>query len=159
MIPAYLAVRKAFELYQIRDSIAYMYGAHGEVCTHERFDELVKLYPEYYGQFTDQDLIRIRTFTISKIIYDCSSFVSACFGTYAYSAALWERCSKRTSVKDGNAGSVLYKPGHVGLDIGYGYAMHIPTCGHTIEIVKNDTVGFTGSGELDGHDYTMMTNY
>ena len=72
---------------------------------------------------------------------------------------LYEETVDKTSVQNGKAGYMLYKTGHCGVDIGYGYTMHIGSCGSTFEIAKIQDVGFTNSGAFPGYDYSKANNY
>lgn len=83
-------------------------------------------------------------------------------GCMMYSGAQWDKCTVRsTNLANGPAGSLLYKPSYVALDIGYGYFLHFPSEGHSCELgrIKENTVPWTGTGMLTGYiDYTGATN-
>lgn len=153
-------LKRAFELYTQRDSITYFMGAKMQVLTDELMDELIKSYWDaHFKRYTEAELKKIKDYSRGFIGTDCSGFVGECVrDKWLYSGALWERCINKTTVKDCKAGSILYRVGHVGLDIGYGYQMDIPIEMQTIRITKNTLPGFTGGGEWKYCDYSRSTN-
>ena len=159
MKPSYDILRKAYALYVERDNIAYFYGAKGQVLTDKVMDALIAAEPKHFSKYTEAELKKIKSFSRGKIGYDCSGFVGACVGCQEWSGGLWSHCYNKTTVSNGKAGCILYKQGHVGLDIGYGYAMDIPTEGKTIRIFRNNTTGFIGAGEYRGFDYSEANNH
>ena len=157
---SYMVLRRAFKMYVERDRYAYFYGAKGEKLTEKRMEELIQQYwNEYYSRFSVQALEEIKRFSKNRIGYDCSGFITAITGIPGYSASLYANTVHKTSVTESKAGALLYKPGHVGIDIGYGYAMHIGSSGATIEIAKIQTVGFTKAGEFKGYDYSEANSH
>lgn len=154
MTGSYMILRNAFKMYVDRYKYAYFYGAKGEKLTEKKMNEFIARYPEYYGRFSEQALEEIKRYSRDKIGYDCSGFITAISGIEGYSAKLYEKTVHKTSVEAGKAGYLLYKSGHVGIDIGYGYCMHIGSAGSTIEIAKIQSVGFTRSGALPNYDYS-----
>ena len=158
---SYMILRRAFKLFTERDHIAYFYGAKGCVLSEETMDALIAAEPEYFKQYSEAEIKKIKKFSKGKIGYDCSGFVGACVGTMEWSGALWAHCYNKSSVKEGKAGCILYRKGHVGLDIGYGYAMDCPKEGRTLEIFKNEPSdrNFIGAGEYQGYDYSEANSY
>ncbi len=158
---SYMILRRAFALYVKRDQYCYFYGAKGQVMTDAAMDALIECEPAYFSQYTKTQLKKIKDYSRGKIGYDCSGFVGACVGKMEWSGALWGDCKNKTSVKDGKAGCILYRKGHVGLDIGYGYAMDCPKEGRTFEIFKNEPSdrNFTGAGEFYLYDYSEANNH
>lgn len=158
---SYKILQNAFKLYCDRDNIAYFYGAKGQKLTDANMDALIKAEPEYFSQYSAAELKKIKDFSRNKTGYDCSGFVGACVGVMEWSGGLWSHCVNKTTVAKGKAGSILYRKGHVGLDIGYGYAMDCPKEGRTLEIFKNSPSDrrFTGSGEYYKFDYSEANNH
>ena len=155
-----MILRRAFKMFVERDRYAYFYGCKGEKLTEKRMEELILQYwNEYYSRFSVQALEEIKRFSKNRIGYDCSGFITAITGIPGYSASLYANTVNKTSVTDSKAGALLYKPGHVGIDIGYGYTMHIGSSGATIEIAKIQTVGFTKAGEFKGYDYSEANSH
>lgn len=159
MKPFYEVLKKAYELYVKRGGIAYFYGAKGETLTEKRMNELIAAYPEYYARFSPQALEEIKRYSKGKMGLDCSGFITKITGISGNSASLYRKTVDKTTPKNGKCGYVLYKQGHCGLDIGYGYCMHIGTAGGTIEIAKISAVGWTDSGAFPGYDYTLSNNF
>lgn len=160
MIPAYMAIQKFYDLYFAREKIAYWMGAKGELLTRQRLDELCNAYPDYFSRYTPERLEELKRWSENKIGFDCSGLVCACFGITGLSSwTLRENMSVVTSVKDCKAGSILWKPGHVEIDLGYGATGGIRSEGHTIEINDNGTAGFEIGGEYKYSDYSMMYNF
>ena len=155
---SYEILRKAFKFYCERFRYAYFYGAKGEILTEKRMNELIALYPEYYSRFSPQAMEEIKRYSKGKIGLDCSGFLTKITGCYGSSAMLFESTVDKTTPYLGKAGYMLYKKGHCGVDIGYGYCMHIGSCGNTIEIAKIQTIGWTNSGAFPGYDYSEANN-
>ena len=159
--PAYDILKTAYAMYVDRDNYAYFYGAKGQVLTDPVMDALIAAEPEYFSKYSEADMKKIRKFSKGKIGLDCSGFVGKCVGCMEWSGALWGHCYNKSTVMECKAGSILYRQGHVGLDLGYGYAMDMPIEGMTITIFKNNGAGrnFIGGGEYRGYDYSMMSNF
>lgn len=149
-----LVVRKALVMFSEKDKYRYMYGSDGEIMTDERVDQLWNRYPEHYNKIgCTRDALKAHV--RGKRCYDCSSFIN--YVTEAdkdyYSATLWSHCSKKTTPRDGVAGSLLYKPGHVALDIGYGLCLEFVNEFKDFQLNYITGRGFSGSGELDWVSY------
>lgn len=157
--PFYEILKNAFNLYVNRFRYAYFYGAKGEILTDKRMTELIKAYPNYYERFSEQALEEIKRYSRGKIGLDCSGFLSMISGVSGNSASLFKKTENKTTPANGKAGYLLYKKGHCGVDIGYGYCMHIGTSGNTIEIAKIKSVGWTDSGAFPGYDYSEAKNF
>lgn len=156
--PYYMILRRAFKMYVDRFRYAYFYGAKGEILTEKKMNELIAAYPNYWSRFSPQAVEEIKRYSKGKTGYDCSGFLTAITGIPGYSGALYDKTVDKTTVVNGKAGYMLYKTGHCGVDIGYGYAMHIGSAGNTIEIAKIQTIGFDRSGAFPGYDYTGSNN-
>jgi len=153
MLSFYKVIENAYKFLENRDLIAYLYGGDGRICTDEYFNEWLKKYP---NRIAPAEVDRIRDFTVGKRIYDCSQLVVTCFQCPDMtSAGLIKRCNP--VIEDlalGPEASVLYKRGHVGLDIGCGYAIDIPCEGQTVRVRRVNEGGWTQSGQL-----TIYCNY
>lgn len=160
MMPAYEAVQRFYDFYFARDTIAYWMGAKGEILTYERMDELVSWNPEYFARYDAETLARLKAWSVGKIGFDCSGLVCACFKIQGLSSwTLREHMKYVTGVKDCKAGSILWKPGHVGLDLGFGACGQIGREGETVRIDDNGVIGFELGGEYENADYSMMYNF
>lgn len=161
MRPAYEAVQKFYDLYFGRDKIAYWMGAKGEILTYERMRELVAAYPDYFSRYSEDQIESLMWWSAGKIGFDCSGLVCACFGT-PYEMSSWtlrEHMSAVYPVKECKAGSILWKPRHVEIDLGFGATGGIRSEGKTIEINDNGCAGFEIGGEYEDADYSMMFSY
>lgn len=158
--PAYIIIKNALSWYDRRDDCAYWYGAKRQVLTDDLMDYYVSAYPDHFKRYSADDLERLKRWSRGKIGFDCSGFVSACVGVNGWSSAsLWARTVNRSDVREAKAGCLLYRPGHIGIDIGYGYSLDIPIEGQTIRLTRNTIPGFTYGGEWYDADYEMMNNY
>ena len=162
MRPAYEAIQRFYDLYFGRDKIAYWMGAKGCLLTYPKMRELVAATPDYFQKkYTPERLEELMAWSAGKIGYDCSGLICACFGL-PYEMSSWtlrEHMVKIFGVKECKAGSILWFPGHVELDLGFGASGGIRSEGKTIEINDNGTAGFQLGGELEGYDYSMMYNF
>lgn len=148
-------IKNAMTMLAHANEYAYLYGCDGETGTDALVDKQVKLYPEH---FKGMDIPALKNYVRGKKCYDCSGAVHTWFGAPDMnSTTLINSCKNvRTDLVAGVAGSVLWKSGHVGLDIGYGYFVHFPAEFRTIELAKISEYGnWTKTGQLTGYcDYT-----
>ena len=141
----------------------YIYGGNGELLDEKRIKQLVKTYKLHFNQLfkstgtTVEDLIRHCS---GKYGFDCSGFL--CFVTGAphdmNSGSLINSCSLIVPPASGVAGSVLWKDGHVALDIGTGKCMEFVNEYQDVEINDISKRGFTRSGQLPWVDYRGASN-
>lgn len=160
----YILLRNALKAYVNRDAYAYFYGAKNVVLTDQVMDELIRVnWNEHFKRYDNRQLENIKAYSRNKVGLDCSGFITLISGLYGSSAMLYESCPVKTSIEQGKAGSLLFKSSgsgnHCGVDLGYGYCIHIPSEMHTIELAKIQAVGFTKSGELPGFDYSQARNF
>lgn len=159
----YEVIRKALYIHAHKDEYAYLYGCKGDVIrSRAQFNEYVNREKAYFSKYSASQLDSIYAFCFNKICYDCSGFIGAITGCNYYSGAQWDRCDhKSTNLASGVAGSLLYKKGHIALDIGFGFLLHFPVEGKSCEISKISESGikFEGTGQLSGYiDYTGASN-
>lgn len=129
--------KNALRMYVHRDHYAYFYGAKGEVLTDATMNRLIMSYPTHFAQYTKEQLDAIRKYSNGKIGYDCSGFITAVSDIPGSSSMQFSTCHDVTdNLASGPAGSLLYRPGHIGLDFGYGFFLHMPKEGRTIELGK-----------------------
>ena len=133
-------IKNALKMLVHADRYAYLFGCDGQIGTDALVDKQVALYPDH---FRGMDIKALKDYVRGKWCYDCSGAVHTWFGAPdMYSGALINACTNVSSnLKAGVAGSVLYKNGHVGLDIGYGYFVHFPAEFRSIEIGKISEFG------------------
>ena len=141
-------IKKALRMYVHRNEYAYFYGAKGEVLTENVMDYLIRSYPKHFSQYTDAQLRQIKNFSLGKIGYDCSGFITAIAEIPGNSAMQFNTCTKTTdNLVAGRAGSLLWKPGHIGIDFGYGFFLHMPHEGDSIILGKISEYPWEYSGE------------
>lgn len=170
-------VRDARLIYLHRDRFAYLYGANGE-CPQTYaeakalVDSLWNVYPDHFqkyvinaGKTKNQLIYHI----IGKICYDCSSFICAVTQSEGdiyhlkvvsdkNSTMLHSSCTIHTSLQAGLWGSLLWKNGHVGLDVGNGlaidFAAEFVDCREYRFIDPNTPTWFADSSPMPWVDYT-----
>lgn len=143
----YKVIEKAYWFIAQRDSIAYLYGGDGRICTDEYFSQWLLKYPH---RIPEDQQEKIRDFTVGKRIYDCSQLVVECVGCPDMtSGGLIARCNPvLEDLSLGPEASILWKKGHVGIDIGCGWAVDIPTEGQTVRVRRVNEGGWQKSGQL-----------
>ena len=144
------------------DRFAYFYGAKGTYLSESAMQALWDAEPSYFRKYSEADKKYIFDYSRGKIGYDCSGFIAKLTGCNTYSGAIWSRCTDKTlNPFEGPAGSILWKPGHVGLDIGYGYYIAFNSEGHSCQLgrISENVIKWEGSGKLSGYiDYEGATN-
>lgn len=159
MTESYMLLRTAFQMYVNRWRYVYFYGAKGELMTEPVMNQLIEAYPEYWSRYSPEEIADIKNVSRNRIGLDCSGFITLISGVHGNSAMLFEKCTDKTTPRDGKAGYMLYKQNHVALDIGYGFCMEIGTPKDTFVISKISERGFIGSGALPYYDYGKAVNY
>ena len=152
-------VRNALYYHLHKDRFAYLYGCKGATITSRaQFNDYVNREPKYFAKYSKQELDAIYNYCLGKTCFDCSGFIAAITGCHMYSGAQWEKCtSKSSDLRMGPAGSILHLPGHIGIDIGYGYYLHFPSEMHSCELgrISENTTKWTETGLLTPYiDYT-----
>lgn len=160
----------------------YLYNSNGEIL--DTYDKAYlacktnwELYPAHFEKYVTQqgykfeDLVE---YVKGKKVFDCSSLVlafSQCEGDiYDFyvkqdmsSGTIRQKMYDVTSIADGLWGQVLWREGHVGIDIGNGII-----CDDACEFVgirqylwysqEGYNTGFVDSGKLPWIDYTGSIN-
>lgn len=134
----------------------YCLGAVGELAESPRIKALFEYYYEHgykdkIGMTYDEWLAINR----GKQCFDCSGFLDYVLGhnTHDWSSWTYGDMSKNKSLSEGVAGSVLWKKGHVGLDIGYGRFIHFPNWNRSCEYGRITEYNWTSSHLITGIDY------
>ena len=157
----------ALRIYANRNHYAYLYGANGEVGSDALVDRLWAAYPSHFkSSVTDKGYTKqqLKDHVRGKICLDCSAFICYVsqvddFGKLRvvndYNSTGLRNCFavKRTPV-GGTAGSVLWKQGHVALDIGYGMCIDFGNEFLDCRLYPLTDGNFAESGELKYVDYT-----
>lgn len=101
--------------------IPYFYGAKMEILTEALMARMHKLYPK---TVTSAYILKARMKKqVNKINCDCSGLIGAYRGKQIGSSQLYSTASKRMPIGEWKTfpiGTVLYKPGHVGVYVGGG---------------------------------------
>lgn len=155
-------VKQALQMHVNKDKYAYFYGAKGCKLTLETMQALWESSPSYFKRYTEKQKEEIFRYSLGKIGYDCSGFIGKITGCNTYSGAIWSRCDYKTTPALCVGGSILWKPGHVGLDIGIGgFFIHMAVEGSSVEMgrISNGQVKWESAGRLTGYiDYTGAIN-
>lgn len=145
-----------------KDEYAYFYGAKGIRLTDANMDYLIAAEPNYWKRYSSGQIKAIKDWSRGKIGYDCSGYIGQVTGCRTWSGSIWERCTNKSkNLYSGPAASILWKPGHVALDMGYGYFLHFPSELHSCEIgrISENPDFFQGTGLLSGFiNYEGATN-
>lgn len=175
-------VRDARLIYLNRDRFAYLYGANGECPkTYAEAKALVtslwNTYPSHFkATCTDKGYTQNQLIyhVIGKICLDCSSFICYVTQTEASdiyhlkvtndmnSTMLHNSCPKHTSLAQGNWGSLLWRNGHVALDVGNGLQISFDNewldCREYRFVDADSPSKFTDSSEMPWVDYSGAIN-
>lgn len=148
-------IKEALYVHTHKENYCYIYGAKWEVMTEEKIRALMNYYTSYFSRYTAAQKEEIVKKSVGKIGSDCSGFIQHLTGDATYSGAQYQHClNKSTNLAAGPAGSILWKQGHIGLDIGYGYFLHFPTELKSCEIGKISEYVWTNTGLSPYIDYT-----
>lgn len=136
-----------------RPYVAYLYGGDGRVITEAYIRQLAASYPVHYKPLDIEALIRHAK---GAHALDCSQLIVGLSDAPndMSSGALISVCEYTTTPEKGVEGSLLWKPGHVGLDLGKGYCLEMVGEFRDLQINKISGRGFTRSGRLPWVDYT-----
>lgn len=144
-------VKNAMAIFNHRDRFTYCLSGDGQ---------LADLYGNNYNYYKDHNKNQsfedwINKVARGKYVLDCGGYITAIAGLNIYltSGDLRNKGLKKTAPENGVAGSLLWKPGHVGIDIGYGYFLHFPAYGRTCEFGKISQYDWQESYRLPGIDY------
>lgn len=154
----YEVIKNALEIMRNRDKYAYWYGAKGQILTRATLDALCACEPAYFAKYSPTKLEELKRWSLGKIGLDCSGFINACTGQENYSTGYYTETRNKTTPEKGKEGSLLYttwggKGRHVGLDIGYGYALEFAKEGESCILTKISERGWEHSGQLKDVDY------
>lgn len=136
-----------------RPYVAYLYGGDGRRATDAYIRSLAALYPAHYKGI---DLDKLVRHAKGAMAFDCSQLIVAFTNAPSdmSSGTLLGRCKERTTPAEGVEGSLLWKPGHVALDIGKGYCLEMVNEFKDLQVNKISGRGFMVSGRLPWVDYT-----
>lgn len=174
-------VRDARLVYLNKEKFAYLFGANGQKPKdYAEAKELVDIMWKYYPTHFENSVIKtghtkeeLINHIIGKKCFDCSAFVCAVTQYEGdimtmqvlndYSSSMLKNVfTKETTLMDGNWGAVLWKNGHVALDVGNGLCMDFAN--EFVDVreyrftVEKPICNFAVSGELPWVDYTNAIN-
>ena len=163
--------KDALLVYAHRDNYAYLYGANGEKPANvteatKLVNSLWNMYPSHFQQtvinagHTKKELIY---HIVGRQCFDCSSFICAVtqsdypnlkVARDYNSSGLIGQCKIITTPAKGYAGSVLWKNGHVAIDVGYGICVDFGYEFADCRQYATPEGNFQKSGQLPWVDYT-----
>lgn len=154
----YDVIKTAMRMFYESYKYAYFYGAKGQILTDETMNALISAEPTYFAKYTTQQLEEIKAYSRGKIGYDCSGFVSAVVGVENYSTGHYHAGAEKTTPLLGTEGNGLYttfggKGRHVGIDIGYGFFLHMPSEMHTVTLGRIADYNWEHSFHFANVDY------
>lgn len=148
-------LKRAFSVLCTPNAYGYALGAQGE-----RLKDLsAKI--QYYYKMTITEYARTYGYNPNTIMFDCSGFVNYCFGkSRDWSSRTYYDMAKtcNTKLNEGVAGSVLWKNGHVGIDIGHGYVLEFKNEGCHPSVSEISERDFLVTIKLEGYDYSNVNN-
>lgn len=155
----YNVIQTGMKMFYERHKYAYFYGAKGQRLTDATMDALIASEKNYFSRYSATELAQIKNYSRGKIGYDCSGFLSAITGQSNYSTGFYNESLNKTTPTLGTEGNLLYTTfggtgRHIGLDIGYGYFLHMRKEGNTVEFGKVSDYAWEKSGQIRGVDYT-----
>lgn len=143
---------------------AYLYGGDGRKATAAYVRSLVKQYGSAHydalfartGKTVDDLIAHVK----GKNVFDCSQVILKVseHDTDMTSTGLINQCKVKMDPKNGLAGSLLWKPGHVGLDIGGGRVFDMPEEFQDLRITRMQEVQWQTSGQLPWINYAGSSN-
>lgn len=164
-------IRRGLWLYYNRNNITYCLGCAGQVAGR---DDIVKsnfiyYYDHGWREKIGKDLYMWDpamdaedtwelwlSYNAGKMCFDCSGLICWCMGLegyHKYSSWAFGDMQPTATPAQGLAGYALFKPGHVALDIGYGYCIEAGEYNHSIEFNKISERDFTNSHAIVGINY------
>lgn len=159
----YQLIQNALSMMKDNYKYAYFYGAKGQKLTDVTMDVLIEAEPKYFSKYSPSEIAAIKNYSRNKIGYDCSGFVSKLLGANNYSTGHYNDTVNKTTPSKGTEGNLLYTTfnntgRHIGIDIGYGYFLHMAREMSTVELGKISDYAWEGSGQAKGVDYTGAKN-
>lgn len=157
-------IKDALYYHVHKNEYAYFYGAKGVRLTDAEMNYLWNAEPEYFNKHypTPEDKKRVFDYSRGKIGFDCSGFISRVTGVPGNSSSIFGKCHyKSDDPYSGPAGSLLWAPGHIMLDIGYGYFLEFAKECSSCELqrISEQRNRIQKTGLLTGWiDYTGATN-
>lgn len=153
---------KYFEV--VKNALYYLYNAHRYVYCRggqgESLADLVYKIQYYYKLKNEAEFLSKYPHPVNATMgFDCSGLVNACaMKSRNWTSTNYYSLPNQVTPIESKEGYVLVKKGHVGIDIGKGYFIHIPTEGHTVELGRISEYDWEFGAPITGVDYTGSTN-
>lgn len=164
--PAHEIAKRALWFYVHRDQYAYLYGTDGQEGSDALVDKMVRKHPSHFSRFTHEQLQELKDYVRGKTCFDCSGFIHTLFGAPDLNSfGIISECERiykiPEEVTQSPEGSVLWKPGHIAVDVGHGFFVDIAAEFNTFRFLNIREYGtFTKAGEWEKYcDYTDAYNY
>lgn len=159
----YNLIQNALAMLKDSYKYAYFYGAKGQKLTDGTMNALIEAEPNYFRRYTQSQIASIKNYSRGKTGYDCSGFVSKILGVNNYSTGHYSDTVNKTTPCEGTEGNLLYTTfnntgRHIGIDIGYGYFLHMAREGCSVELGKISDYVWENSGQAKDVDYTGAKN-
>ena len=154
-----------------RDDFAYLYGGNGEyLATRGAAENMVRkmwnAYPDHFRKYvtdTGHTIEELVDHVLYKRVADCSGAVcwltqGKAWGSLSVkldmnSSRLISVCEEITTPAKGVCGSLLWRPGHVALDVGGGAFVEFAAEFADVRLRPIKDGGFQQSGQLPWVDY------
>lgn len=150
-------IKRALYIYTHRDEYTYCLGASGQMVGSPTVNNLFSYYYKNgYAEKIGMDLETWNRTHAGKKAFDCSGFLDYCRNGktgHDLTSHNYGIMEKYPDLVKGTAGACLWKYGHVGLDIGYGFYVHFPNWNRTCEFGKILESDFTESIKISDINY------
>lgn len=163
--PAHEIAKNALRFYVHRNNYAYLYGTDGQVGSDELVDKMVRRHTKHFERYSHTDIQALKEYVRGKICFDCSGFVHTLFGAPDRNAfGIISECETTYQIPEqvtqSPEATVLWKPGHIGVDTGHGTFVHISTEFDTFKFGIIREYDWVKAGEWSEYcDYTDAYNY
>lgn len=164
--PAHEIAKEALKYYVHRNEYAYLYGTDGQLGDDALVDKMVRRHAKHFAKFTHEDIQRLKDYVRGKTCFDCSGFIHTLFGSPDLNSfGIISECDKLyklpEEVTQSPEGTVLYRPGHIAVDVGHGFFVDCAAEFDTFRFLNIREYGaFTEAGEWSKYcDYTDAYNY
>lgn len=151
-------LKQIYYLYAHRHEVAYCLGACGELAESDRVRNLFNWYYENgYSEIIGMTYNEWLKINRGKMCFDCSGLIDYVlfgYGNHNYSSWTFGEMPKNESLSKGVEGSILWKKGHVGVDIGRGYFIDCPNWNKELRFGKISEYDWTSSHSCIKIDYT-----
>lgn len=153
-------IARAVDLYAMRDSYAYFYGAKGQVLTDSVMETLWMCEPEYFSRYSAAEKEQIFDYSRMKTGIDCSGYINLIVCAHKPSYVYYSEGVNKTTPQAGTWGNMLFTTfggtgRHIGIDIGQGRFLHIPKELHTIELGIIKDYPWEHSAQFKGISYLL----